>query len=106
MNVLEIRTKEEIKEIDLTPVEDIRSKLETALLRRDSSKDRSFHKTLDEARAVAKNLNKDQIPYYISMLLNVAAQCSEMYMWARENPEKVIKYEAVHKELKRLTKKS
>ncbi len=104
MTLLRIERNKEVKRISLTPIERIQSKLETALLYRDSSKDRSFHKTLNEARAVAKTLNEYQMPYYISMLLNVAAQCSDMYMWAKENPDEAKKEETVYKVLKRLIK--
>ncbi|MEK6757666.1 MAG: hypothetical protein AABX88_00920 [Nanoarchaeota archaeon] len=83
------KTGEEDKVIDTTSIEEMRSKLEKKLID-DVNNFVDDAGIINETYELYEQLNSDQIPYYINMILGVLHRASGMYKWASKNPERVI----------------
>ena len=92
------------KEIDLTPVEELKSRLEKALFGRETWKDRSHILKTIEIRKDYKKLNKNQKDFFNNYLISKLTEVTDLYLSALENPEKIKEYKDFFDLVKEKTK--
>ncbi len=80
------------KEIDLTPVNELESKLEEKVINRKSWKDRSSITAICEIHEAYEKLNEDQKPYFVSYLLSRISSLSDLYLSVLENPTFILEW--------------
>jgi len=91
-----------VKEIDLTPVKELENRLEKALKKRETWKDRSHVPIILEIKKDSEKLNKDQQKYFTSHLLNKVQEYYDLFLFAIEDSEEGIAYNKLIKKAKSL----
>lgn len=78
--------------IDLTPVNELESKLEEKVINRKSWKDRSSITAIAEIHEDYEKLNENQKPYFMSYLLSRISSLSDLYLSVLEDPTSIIEW--------------
>lgn len=87
MTILKIIDRKKSREIDLTPVENIKNNLEKILSKRENVLDRSHIKYSAEILEETKRLNKEQLKYLANEFVGLINRYADLYQSALDNPE-------------------